>query len=126
MLKKLMITVLSVVMVLSMVFATSCGSDVDYDEEGNTFFSISFETKSGKTCTFSATLYKTLTNGQLETETYYGTAPDIKTVYAQQIDLVVVKDTSFETLNVTIRKGKKVVSQKSISTPGGNETLIGV
>ena len=123
--KKILLTVLSVVLISTLSLgAVSCGDDVEYDDEGNTFFSIQLSTKSGKPCTYSATLYKTMINGELETEQFYGTAPDVQTTYAVQLDLVVVKNDSTDTLYVSIYKGRKEVAKGSIMAVGGNVTLI--
>lgn len=123
--KKILLTVLSMILISTLSLGVvSCGDDVEYDEDGNTFFSIQLSTKSGKPCTYSATLYKTMINGELETEQFYGTAPDVQTTYAVQLDLVVVKNDSTDTLYVSIYKGRKEVAKGSIMAVGGNVTLI--
>ena len=123
--KKILLTVLSVILISTLSLgAVSCGDDVEYDDDGNTFFSIQLSTKSGKPCTYSATLYKTMMDGNLETEQFYGTAPDVQTTYAVQLDLVVVKNDSTDTLYVSIYKGRKEVAKGSIMAVGGNVTLI--
>ncbi len=123
--KKILLTVLSLILVLTLSLgAVACGDDIEYDEEGNTFFSIQLNTKSGKPCTYSATLYKTMANGELVVDQFYGTAPDIQTTYAVQLDLVVVKNDSTDTLNVSVFKGRKEVAKGSVMAVGGNVTLI--
>ena len=122
--KILSIILASVMIVGSVLCVSSCGDGVEYDENGNTFFSIQLETKSGKPVTYSATLYKTMNDGSLQTEQFYGVAPDIQTTYAVQLDLVIVKNDSTDILYVKVYKGRKVVAQASIQAVGGNATLV--